>query len=417
MFADHIEISIRAGKGGDGRSSFLHEKYRAMGGPDGGNGGNGGNVIFAADHNINTLIYFQSHRRIQANDGQIGGAKKSHGKSGKNVVIKVPIGTQVYQDDQKIADLVREDEIIIARGGKGGFGNAHFASSQRQSPRVAEIGEPGEELELRLELKLVAEVGLIGLPNAGKSTLLSVISNAKPQIADYAFTTLVPNLGVVRTEDDSFVVADIPGLIEGASAGKGLGDEFLRHVERTSILLHLIDVHSADPAADWKTIQGELEAYGQGLTGKPQLIVLTKIEGQKPIEVKKLITKLKKLSKTDVLAISAQAHQGLDELLRLAAAKVRAARTEVEENPEAPFVYDLSNVDVPTPWQIEKSDANWLLTGRSIEGFARRTNFENQDSLDRLRDIMQKQGIVAKLERQGLEPGDIIKVAGHDLTW
>jgi GTP-binding protein len=279
MFADNVEIAVQAGKGGDGRLSFRQEKFRAKGGPDGGDGGRGGSVVFEVDHNLNTLSAFRRQKLVKAEDGQIGGSDRKHGKSGEDVIVKVPEGTQVYEGEQLIADLTHNGQTaIIARGGRGGFGNAHFTSSTRQAPRAVEVGDAGEHKALRLEMKMVADVGLVGLPNAGKSTLLSVISNAKPQIADYPFTTLTPNLGVVDHRDDTFLVADIPGLIEGASEGKGLGDEFLRHIERTAVLLHLIDAGSLQPAEDFKTIKNELKSYSVDLTQKSQLAVISKSE-------------------------------------------------------------------------------------------------------------------------------------------
>ena len=419
MFTDNIEVLIKAGKGGDGRTSFLHEKYRAKGGPDGGDGGNGGDVIFEVDHNLNTLSYFRKTKHITAEDGQVGGGKKSHGKSAEDIIVKVPVGTLVFYGETKLADLTEDgQQQIIAKGGHGGYGNAHFVSSTRQAPRAAELGEPGEEFNLRLELKLVADVGLVGLPNAGKSTLLSVISNARPEIADYAFTTLVPNLGVVNIDDDSFVAADIPGLIAGASLGKGLGDEFLRHIERTAVLLHLIDVGSSDVVRDYKTIQGELVAYGHGLADKPQIVVLTKIEGRDETEIKKLVAKLKKATKQPVLAISAVAHQGLTELLRAATKQVKVVRAQTEAEPEVAFVYDLGNVaTTKAAWHINHENEIWHITGERIERFAMRTNFDQPEGLDRFRDIMTKFGITRKLVKTGIETGDIIEVAGKQLTW
>lgn len=419
MFTDNIEVNIRAGKGGDGRSSFLHEKYRAMGGPDGGDGGKGGDVVFEVDHNLNTLAYFRGHKRITASNGEAGSGNKSHGKSAEDIIIKVPVGTMVFEGERKVADLTEDGgHTIVARGGRGGYGNAHFVSSSRQSPRAAELGEMGEDLTLRLELKLVADVGLIGLPNAGKSTLLSVISNARPEIADYAFTTLVPNLGVSSIDDYGFVVADIPGLIEGASLGKGLGDEFLRHIERTAVLIHLIDCASTDIVRNYTTITGELAAYGHGLAEKPQIVAVTKIETSTPAEVKKLVQKLKKFSKFPVFAISAVAHQGLDELLRAAVVEVKAAREVQQIEDDKPFVYDLNNVaPANAGWQYTHEDEVWIVTGEKIEGFARRTDFENSDGLDRFRDILRKLGIIKRLERIGLEHGDTIEVAGKRLTW
>src|SRR3954469_16017283 len=280
MFVDTASIQVKAGKGGDGRSSFRHEKYRAMGGPDGGDGGRGGDIILRVDHNLNTLVAYRNAKTIKAEAGSPGGGNRMHGKNGLDQIIPVPQGTQVWEGDVILADLTGvDDEVVIAKGGRGGFGNAHFKSSTRQSPRNAELGEPGEAHSLRLELKMVADVGLVGLPNAGKSTLLSVITNAKPEIADYAFTTLVPNLGVVDVDDYGFLVADIPGLIEGASEGKGLGDEFLRHIERTLVLVHLIDFYNEDLAHAYKTIQGEVKAYKTDLSKRPQVIVLSKIDG------------------------------------------------------------------------------------------------------------------------------------------
>ncbi|HSX14701.1 MAG TPA: GTPase ObgE [Candidatus Saccharimonadales bacterium] len=417
MFADNVEIKVKAGKGGDGRTSFLHEKYRAKGGPDGGDGGHGGDIIFLVDHNLNTLASFRNHKSLAASDGEMGGKNKAHGKSAEDITIKVPVGTMVYVGDKQIADLAEDGQSqVMAQGGRGGFGNAHFVSSTRQSPRVAELGEAGEEMQLRLELKLVADVGLIGLPNAGKSTLLSVISNARPEIADYAFTTLVPNLGVVAIDDDSFVAADIPGLIEGASLGKGLGDEFLRHIERTSILLHLIDAHSQDVVTNYRLIQQELKSYGHDLINKEQIVVLTKIDGLEPAKVKLIVAQLKKATKRPVYAISAPAHKGLAELLRAVAEILRQHRSQPES--ETPFVYDLSNTKLPeAAWEIEKLDSGWRISGQKPERFAKRTDFANPDSLARLRDILTKLGIVKKLEQKGLKAGDRVEVAGKDLIW
>ncbi len=417
MFADKAEIYVKAGKGGDGRTSFLHEKYRAKGGPDGGDGGHGGDIIFQVDHNLNTLSFFRNHRRITAEAGQMGGTSKSHGKSGQDVIIKVPIGTMVFAADKQIADLTEDGQTaVVAKGGRGGFGNAHFVSSTRQSPRAAELGEPGEELELRLELKLVADVGIIGLPNAGKSTLLSVISNARPQIADYAFTTLVPNLGVVDIDNFSFVAADIPGLIEGASQGKGLGDEFLRHIERTAVLLHLIDASSQQLEQDFSTIQGELANYGHDLDKRPQIVVLTKIDSLKPAEIKAKLKTMTVATKDPVFAISAVAHKGLDKVLRAAVKAITEARSQLEAEADS-FVYDLSNVATKQGWQIEPIQGGWQVTGTKIEGFARRTDMDNDESVQRLRAIMTKMGIAKKLDQLGIGAGDIVEVAGKRLSW
>ena len=259
MFVDTAKVSVTAGKGGDGSVSFRREIYVDKGGPDGGNGGKGGNVVFMASTSENTLLDFRYQPNLKAGHGGAGEKRDKHGRNGDDLIVKVPIGTVVRRDGEIIADLTKDgQQVVIAKGGDGGFGNAHFKSSVRQTPRMAELGEPGDEFEAELELKLLADVGLVGFPNAGKSTFLSVVSNARPEIADYAFTTLTPNLGVAQVDDGSILIADIPGLIEGASEGKGLGDDFLRHVERTAVLLHLIDVYSNDVAESYKTIRSEL---------------------------------------------------------------------------------------------------------------------------------------------------------------
>jgi GTP-binding protein len=419
-FADTASIEVRAGKGGDGRSSFRHEKYRAMGGPDGGDGGRGGDIIFRVDHNMNTLVRYRTAKIIRAEDGEAGGGNRMHGKNGADEIIKIPQGTQLWEDDQLIADLTGpDDEIIIAHGGRGGFGNAHFKSSTRQAPRTAELGEPGDAHKLRLELKMVADVGLVGLPNAGKSTLLSVISNAKPEIDSYAFTTLVPNLGVVDVDDYGFLVADIPGLIEGASEGKGLGDEFLRHVTRTAVLLHLIDAGSADPAADYRIIQGELADYEVDLSTKPQIIVLTK---QETVDAKQLTAAQKALKKaagaTPICTISAQTHQGVLELLRAAVPLVQAARTRREEELAEAAVPIIDHTDLPDFWRVtSEEDGIFRVTGERIEGFARRTNFDQDDGVARLRDILRKTGVARELRRQGAQDGDTIRIGDAELAW
>lgn len=421
MFADTANIDVKAGKGGDGRLGFRHEKYRAMGGPDGGDGGRGGDVILRVDHNLNTLSAYRASPKIAAPDGMSGGANRMRGKSGEDIFVAVPQGTQVYEDDQLLADLVAEDsQIIIAKGGRGGFGNAHFTASTRQAPRTAELGEPGDAKKLKLELKIVAEVGLVGLPNAGKSTLLSVITNAKPDIGDYPFTTIIPNLGVVDHRDRSFLVADIPGLIEGAHEGKGLGDEFLRHVERTAVLIHLIDGISDDPATDWQTIVGELAAYGHGLDTKPRLTVLTKSDGLVPADIEAKRLALAAVAGEPVYVMSASAHTGLDEILDAVWPMVQAtreARTAViEASTDRLTMADLP--DAAERWTLEAAgDHKWLLQGEKIEGFARRTNFESDDAVRRLHDILHKTGVDKQLRRLGAEDGDIIVVGDHQLKW
>ncbi len=420
MFADTATIEVRAGKGGDGRLSFRHEKYRAMGGPDGGDGGKGGDVIFQVDHNTSTLSSYRNAKHVVAEDGEIGGGNRMHGKNGKDAIVNVPQGTQIWNGDDLIIDLAKSgQQVIIARGGRGGFGNAHFKSSTRQAPRAAELGEMGERFKLSLELKLVADVGLVGLPNAGKSTLLSVISNARPEIADYPFTTLVPNLGVVDIDDDSFLVADIPGLIEGASAGKGLGDEFLRHLERTSVLIHLVDAGSAEPVHDLEVITAELGQYQVDLSGRPRIIVISKSDTVEPKQVKNVAAAIEKAApKLQVFQISAQSHEGLIPLLRAIAKMVRAGRAERAAAEEAESLPVIDTTALPDFWQVyTKEDGIYRVTGERVEGFARRTNFEQDAAVERLRDILRKIGVAKELRRQGIQDGDTVAIGQSELAW
>ncbi|OQA53288.1 MAG: GTPase Obg [candidate division WS2 bacterium ADurb.Bin280] len=308
MLIDQVDIEVRAGKGGDGAVSFRHEKYVEKGGPDGGDGGDGGDVILKCAQNVDSLRFFSHQKEFSAQGGGNGAKNKRHGKNGENLILTVPPGTQVIdlETNKQIADLKKcDDTFVVAKGGKGGLGNVHFASATHQTPREFKAGERGEEKKLRLEMKLIADVGLIGLPNAGKSTLISAISSARPKVADYPFTTLEPNLGVVSYDDKSFIVCDIPGLIEGASEGKGLGHKFLKHVERTNVLVHLIDATSADTKSDYQKIRKELENFSNKLTQKKELVVLTKAD---------LVSKLPKDFKYD-LAISAVSGKNIKQLI------------------------------------------------------------------------------------------------------
>ncbi len=414
MFVDKVKVLVTAGNGGNGTVSFRHEKYIDKGGPDGGDGGNGGNVVLVANRNEDTLAAFRFHKLIKADDGQTGGKRKKHGRSGQDLEVGVPIGTVVLDEEgTQLADLTEDGQkAIIAKGGKGGFGNAHFTSSVRQAPRVAEKGEVGEEKELRFELKMIADVGLVGLPNAGKSTLLSRISNARPEIADYPFTTLIPNLGVVDIDKhSSLLVADIPGLIEGASLGKGLGDDFLRHVERTSVLLHLIDAYSDDIVASYKVIQQELKDYAVDLSKRPQTVVISKIDGLDQEIIDDLTRQLKAVvpKKTPIFAISSQSGAGLKELLFAAAKQVKADR-ERQTAEEAEAVPVLTYVETPDRWTITKRDNVFVVTGRKIEAFARRTDFGDYHGEQRLRDILKKMGILNGLVKQNIEVGQKIVI-------
>lgn len=415
---------MKAGNGGDGVVSFLHEKYREFGGPDGGDGGNGGSVIFKSDESQNTLYYYKTHHKIAAENGEKGKGRRKHGKNGADLVVKVPPGTVVVNEEtgELIGDLALDSEIVVAKGGPGGYGNAHFTSSTRQSPRVSELGEPGQELNIVLEMKMIADVGLVGLPNVGKSTLLSVVSAAKPKIANYEFTTLIPNLGVVEEGTfgvgSGFIVADIPGIIEGASQGKGLGIEFLKHIERTRLLVHVLDVTHPDLAVDYKTIRNELKFYSIDLSKRPEIVVVNKIDA---IPEEERLEKEKALKKalpkgTKVFEISAAAHLNLSELLHA----IEAGLTKIPKKIEVPVaeeetkVFTLEDVVNQSLTTVTKKKKYYIISGDKIERFAIRTDFSNPFGVARFRDILKKQGIDKELKRAGAIEGDKVKVAGKE---
>ena len=429
MFVDIAKVLVRAGRGGNGVVSFRHEKYVDKGGPDGGDGGRGGDIVFLATKDLNTLLNFRYKPELKAEKGGDGGKRNKRGKSGAPLIVKVPMGTLVKRDGMVIADLTEDQQrAVVARGGDGGFGNAHFTSSTRQTPKIAELGEVGEEFEAELELKLLADVGLVGFPNAGKSTFLSVVSNARPEIANYEFTTLTPNLGVADVDDGSILIADIPGLIEGASEGKGLGDQFLRHVERTAVLLHMIDVYSDDPAEKYQAIRRELEKYSESLAERPEIIALTKCEGLDDEIIAMQSTALQKVANgAPVVAISSQTHDGVTELLRMLrdeVAKYREREAEiVDEKEEDLPTISLDDQVISDAWSVRRvSDAElnetddedekieFIVAGAKIEKFARRTNFDQFESVNRLRDIMRKMGITHELLRQGAIGESLIQI-------
>ncbi|MGD8373461.1 MAG: GTPase ObgE [Candidatus Woesebacteria bacterium] len=415
MFVDKVTVQVKAGDGGNGAVSFRHEKYVEKGGPDGGDGGRGGDVLFVADSNSNTLAGFRYKQELTAQDGQAGAKRQKHGKNGQSLVVKVPLGTQVYREGELVADLTElGKEVVVASGGDGGFGNAHFKSSVRQTPKVAELGEEGDSFEARLELKLLADIGLIGFPNAGKSTFLSVVTNAKPEIADYAFTTLSPNLGVADVDGESVLIADIPGLIEGASKGKGLGDEFLRHVERTAVLLHLIDIYGDDVAHDFEVINNELSAYSKELAKHPQIVALTKAEGLDEVAINQQIDRLRTVvsTKVPIFVISAQAHIGTTDLLREAKKLVKNVRIKEEDakqESDTPTI-TLNDTAKQAAWKVSFESGCYIVTGQKIEKFAARTNFDTIPGIRRLLDIMRKMGIMHELERRGIKEGDKIAI-------
>ena len=453
MFCDVAKVSLKAGKGGDGAVSFRHEIYINKGGPDGGNGGKGGSIIFKADKDTNTLIDFRYNPILVAENGGNGSGTRSAGRAGKNLIVEVPIGTVVKRDGRVIADLTRDkEEAVIAKGGDGGFGNAHFKSSVRQTPVIAEVGEPGEEFEAELELKLLADVGLVGLPNAGKSTFLSVVSNAKPEIADYPFTTLTPNLGVATIDRHDFLIADIPGLIEGAAEGKGLGHDFLRHVDRTAVLLHLIDIYNNDAKKAYQIVRRELDKYSD-LKDRPEIIALTKCEGVDEEIIEMQSQAIREINQNAyIYSISAVSHQGIDDLLRALWQEIKVSKSKIlerqsltidtkniisdqknqvislkkttsnEENgsqvkqDELPVI-SLGREKLKNTWSVSlDEDGVYHVTGEKIEKFARRTDMSNYASINRLRDILKKLGIRAELTNQGATQDSIIEIAGKTFT-
>jgi len=414
-FIDKVKVSAFAGKGGDGKLSFRHEKFVDKGGPDGGDGGDGGNVVLVASRNQNTLVAFRYQKELKADPGRGGDKVRKHGRSAKHLMVAVPVGTIATNEKGIIvADLVEDgQQEIVAKGGKGGFGNAHFVSSRRQTPKFAEKGEPGEEFELQLELKIIADVGLVGLPNAGKSTLLSRVSNARPEIADYPFTTLTPNLGVVDIDNDtSVLLADIPGLIEGAADGKGLGHDFLRHIERTAAILHLIDAYQDDIPGTYTTVREELKAYDAKMAKRPEIVALTKVEGLDQEIIDDLLAQLRTVvpARTPVFAISAQSAQGLKELLYKVKAVVDKERAKKPIKTPESDIPVLRILDNSKAWHVTKEGKQFVVTGTTIERFASRTDFENEESVQRLRTIMRKQGIMHELIRQGVEAEDSIRI-------
>lgn len=428
MFVDTAKVIVQAGKGGDGVVSFRHEIYVDKGGPDGGDGGRGGDVVLVGDERLNTLLHFRYKTELKAENGANGAKAKRRGRSGETLKVFVPVGTVVRRNGAVIADITTNgEEQVIARGGDGGFGNAHFKSSVRQTPRIAELGEAGETFEAELELKLLADVGLVGFPNAGKSTFLSVVSNARPEVANYAFTTLTPNLGVADIDNTSLLIADIPGLIEGASEGKGLGDAFLRHVERTGVLLHLIDAYADDVAERYQTIRRELAQYSSELAARPEVVALTKTEGfdDELLAMQKESLREVVPAEVPIFAISSQSRRGIDDVLRRLAAEVAAYRqrqAETEEDEAADdtaTVITLSDSKQADHWDVikdpEESDV-FIVSGEKIEKFARRTNFEGHENVNRLRDIMKKMGITHELLRQGASGESIIQIGEARFT-
>jgi GTP-binding protein len=436
MFYDHVKIQVKAGKGGDGSNHFRREKYVPLGGPDGGDGGRGGSVYLEATASTNTLIDYRYRSHFKAEDGGDGMRQKMHGGKGKDVILKVPCGTTIRDADsnEQIADLIEAGQrVIVARGGRGGLGNVHFATPSHQAPREAQRGEPGDERWLLLELRLIADVGLVGYPNAGKSTLLSVVSAAQPKIADYPFTTLTPNLGVVAVGqrdgdlDSSFVLADIPGLIEGASEGVGLGHEFLRHVQRTSLLIHVLDgaAFDRDPWQDFLAINRELEAYDERLAGRPQVVAFNKMDLPYAHEQWPAFKERAEAAGYPVFAISAAAHQGTEALMQFAAQKLIDIRQEeMERNATEVVAVDIGEFSGPVlrpqpvdAFTISKEQGIYVVRGKRVERTVNMTDLESEQSMERLQVTMEKMGVTEALEAAGVKVGDVVRFGKIDLLW
>jgi GTP-binding protein len=419
MFIDQVNIFVKSGKGGDGMVHFRREKYEPRGGPDGGDGGKGGDVIFEVKSTLNSLSKFRPNERFEAEPGKGGGSAQKTGRNGKDRIIHIPPGTIIY--DAETGDLLGDltepgQQLVICKGGRGGRGNQHFATSRNQAPRTAERGEPHEEKALRLELKLIADIGIIGLPNAGKSTLLSALTNAKPKIGDYPFTTLEPNLGVAKIDDDTTVVlADIPGLIEGAHEGAGLGHDFLRHVQRTRVLIHMIDGLSEDPLADFSQINSELSLFDPKLGSKPQVVVLNKID-QPDVQARlKEIQASFKKKKLELITASAMARTNTREVLIRAYQKLQELPSEAGEEEALP-VYK-PDVD-PNQFEIHREDGDkWRVSGVAIERAAKMTYWEHYGSIRRFQRLMQKLGVDEALREAGVHEGDTVYIGDFELEW
>lgn len=418
MFFDEAKINVKSGKGGDGSIAFRREKFVPFGGPSGGNGGRGGDVYLVADRNLNTLIHFKKRVHFKAENGGRGSGKNQQGKAGEDRLIPVPPGTIAYDadSDEFLADLVEDgQQVLVARGGRGGRGNAAFASPTNQAPRLAEHGEPSEERWLRLELKLIADVGVIGMPNAGKSTLLSVVSAARPKIAAYPFTTLQPNLGVVQVDEyQSFVMADVPGLIEGASEGVGLGHQFLRHVERTRLLIHLLDGAAVDPLADHQTINRELAQFSERLAEKPQIVVLNKMDLPDAQAWWPLVQEAMDEQDIEAYAISAVSGQGVRTLMQRIPEILRTLPA-MELAPEAPAVFRPAEGE--DAFTVEREEDGWRVRGVRVERVAAMTPFVIPEAAARFQRQLRAMGVEQALEDAGVQPGDLVRIGEQELEW
>lgn len=421
MFTDYAKIIIKSGNGGNGATSFRREKYVAAGGPDGGDGGRGGSIYFAVDPNSNTLLDFRYQKNFKAKSGENGSGNHCNGKSGEDLTVGVPIGTIIKDAEtgKIVADLSKENQVeLILQGGRGGKGNSHFATSTRQAPRFSQDGEKGVEKEVILELKMLADVGLIGFPNVGKSTFLAKVTSAKPKIADYHFTTIIPNLGVVKSlYGDSFVIADIPGIIEGASTGVGLGIQFLRHIERTRLLLHVIDVSGAegrDPTTDFDTITQELKNYSKKLSSRKQILVANKLDVMQQEEGLKKLEELAKKENLELFKISAATGEGVDALMNHVTEVLKELPKDELIEVEDKMVYTLENKDEFT---VRKEKGMFMIEGPAAERLMGRINVGDNESMHYFERSIRELGIEEKLKEQGIEEGDTVDILGWQFEW
>ena len=417
MFLDRARVTVRGGKGGKGAISFRREAHVPRGGPDGGDGGRGGDLVLRADVELASLGDFQFKKVFAATDGANGECSNKSGKAGRDVVVRVPAGTTIRDlaTGEEVADLVTNGtEIVAARGGEGGRGNARFVTSTRRAPRIAMEGGTGEERELELELRLIADVGLAGLPNAGKSSLLAALTRARPKIADYPFTTLTPNLGVARLDDRELVVADIPGLIEGASTGAGLGEEFLRHIERTRVVVHVVDASQPDPLADIATIDVELDAYGHGLRERPEIVALNKIDLAEAREQVPALVEALSARGREALAVSAASGEGVDRLAkRLFALTPTRAEAHHEAAPERRIVFKGSARDV----SVMKEGGAYRVKGDRIERLATGIDWDSAEASAYFHRMLERNGVERRLRELGVREGDTVKIGKLELEW
>ena len=420
MFVDEVIVELTAGRGGDGCMAFKREKYVAMGGPFGGNGGKGGDIIFKVDEGLRTLIDLRYQKHIKASSGENGQGKNKNGKNATDMIVKVPLGTTIKDNETGaiIGDLTKNgEEIIVAYGGRGGRGNVTLATRSNPCPSYCEYGEPGENRKVKVELRMLADVGLVGLPSVGKSTILSMVTNANPKIASYHFTTLSPNLGVVTSEDYSYTIADLPGLIEGASDGLGLGHKFLKHIERTKIIAHIIDmsgIEGRNPYEDYLTIRKELENFSPKLIQKPEIIIANKMDIESS---KKNLEEFKQKVKVPIYEVSAIQNKGLDEVLKTLKELVKNTKDEVlfpEEVQESHVLYKFKK---EKPFTIIKENNTYIIKGAIVEKLFQMTNFNTEESFFRFSSKLRRMGIDDELEKMGIEEGDIVKILDYEFEY